>query len=281
MNDDRAVVKYEAAKPVQSRGTLQGLLEQQKDSIAAVLPQHIRPEHIIKMALLATTKQPKLLQCTQESVLKSVMDAASLGLDCSGTLGSSWIVPYGKSAQLIIGYRGLIDLARRSGQISRIEAHLVYGQDKFEIQFGLNPTLNHIPYMEADRKTDKSSIRCVYAVGELKDGSQQLEVMTLAEIEDIRNRSKAGGNGPWVTDFGEMARKTVVRRLCKYLPLSAELVEAINLSDQAEGFGNGVVELALAPTERASFDAPPELDIQDFQPDAVNGGEEEEATAPF
>ena len=280
MTETQALVKYEAAKPVQSRGTLQALLEQQKDSLAAVLPAHVKPEHLIKMTLLATTKQPKLLKCSQESFLKSVMDAASLGLDCSGTLGSAWLVPYGTAAQLIIGYRGLIDLARRSGQISRIEAHLVYAQDTFKVQFGLDPVLEHTPYMEADRDTAKDAIRCVYAVAELKDGTKQLEVMTLAEIEAIRNSSKAGNNGPWKEHFGEMARKTVVRRLCKYLPLSAELVTAIELSDRADSLGPNIVD--LEPTGRASFDDAPETDMGGFDPEALPGPQAPDAsTDPF
>ncbi len=259
---------YAPKAPVKTRGNLQALLHGQRESLAAALPKHIRVEHLIKCALLAMTKQPALLQCSQESVLKAVMDAAMLGLDCSGTLGSAWIVPYGQTAQLIPGYRGLIDLARRSGHISRIEANVVYAQDEFRVSFGLNPELVHRPYFGPDRRTDAEDIVCVYGLAELVGGTPQIEVMAASQIESIRQRSKAGDSGPWVTDYSEMARKTVVRRLCKYLPLSTELATAIALADEAEAFEAPSQALA-ATAGRQSFaqDATPEMN--DFEPDNI------------
>ena len=186
------------------------------------------------MALVACGRQPKLLECTQQSILKSVMQSAELGLDCSGTLGRGWLVPYYNNkiksleAQFIPGYQGLIDLARRGGQIARIESRVVYENDRFELAYGTDQNLTHIPELVKPR----GNMVCVYAIAELKDGSQQIDVMTLEQIEGIRNRSKAKDGGPWKTDYDEMARKTVIRRISKYLPLSIELAKAIEIDDQ-------------------------------------------------
>jgi recombination protein RecT len=169
---------------------------------------------------------------------------------------------------LIIGYRGLIDLARRSGQISRIEAHPAYEKDRFKIQFGLNPILEHEP----DLSGDPGPMILVYAVAELRDGTKQVEVMTKKQVDGIRARSKAGKSGPWVTDYDEMAKKTVVRRLCKYLPLSVELVTAFERDDELE-------------TLEARADVIPELTAgrhkSSPKPKAVETTAEEEAQEPL
>jgi recombination protein RecT len=226
---------------VRDRQGLASLMEGMKQSMADVLPRHITPERVMKMALVAASRQPKLFECTKESICKAVITASELGLDCSGTLGSGYLVPFynnnirASEAQFIPGYRGLIDLARRSGQIKRIEAHVVFKQDEFDVSFGLDPKLDHKPYIGADRKESQADIRAVYAVAELSDGSKQCEVMTASQVEAIRRRSKAANNGPWVTDYAEMARKTVVKRLCKYLPLSPELEKAIQLDNEVDG----------------------------------------------
>lgn len=228
--------------------TLRDLLEKAKASMAMVVPKHVTPERLIKLALVAASRNPTLLQCAPTSIVQGVMTAAQLGLDCGGVLGSAYLVPYknnktGKyEAQLIVGYRGLVDLARRSGEIESIEAHVVHQEDTFEVAFGLEPVLLHRPNLTGE---DPGPLVLVYAIARLKGGGRQVEVMTRAEIDRIRNRSRAGNSGPWVTDYEEMARKTVVRRLCKYLPLSPEMAEALTIEDRSEG-GVPPIEL-IAP----------------------------------
>jgi len=229
--------KYEGLAPVGGPSGLKGLAEMMRPKIASMLPKHITPERMLKALFLAASKTPALFSCTQESLIKSLMDASSLGLDCSGTLGSAYLVPFQNrkknvtECQLIPGYRGLIDLARRSNEISSIEAHPVYAQDQFEVSFGTNPVLVHKPYLKPDRKPQYI---CFYAVATLKDGSKQIEVMTLADVEKIRGMSKMGTSGPWKDHFGEMGRKTVVRRIVKYLPMSAELEKALQLDNEGK-----------------------------------------------
>lgn len=229
------------AKTITDKGTLEGLMANGtfQESLKTVLPQHLTPERVVKMALVAASRQPLLFKCTKESFLQAIMKAAELGIDCSGTLGRGYLIPYYNSklsayeAQFLVGYQGLIELARRSGNIARIESRVVYEKDKFTVEYGLDQKLIHTPLLASDR----GQMQCVYAIAEMTDGSRQLEVMTISEVESIRNRSKAKDSGPWKTDYAEMARKTVIRRLAKYLPLSTELQKAFEADD--EQFTNG------------------------------------------
>jgi recombination protein RecT len=229
-------------------GTLTGfsaILESRKESIKAVLPKHMTPERVIKLASMALTKTPKLQECTPLSLYTAVLKAAELGLDCSGTLGSAYLVPFKRKFKdsggrwqeeyectLIVGYRGLIDLARRSNQIQSIEARVVYMNDEFSCDFGTEGKLIHRPQFDAD----PGEFRLVYGVAHLMGGGVQTEVMTRTAVDKIRNSSKgyyaANPSGPWHDHYEEMARKTVIRRLCKYLPMSVELESALSADDE-------------------------------------------------
>jgi len=234
-----------ATTPASRMTSLKTLLEGQRASIQAVLPRHLSAERILKVALVAASRNPLLLECDAMSILRSVMSSSQLGLEPDGPLGSAYLVPFKNKngrmeAQLIVGYRGMIDLARRSGQIVSIEAHVVREKDKFECSFGLEPRLVHVP----DWSDDPGKQIAVYAVAKLKDGGVQAEVMTKHEVDAIRKRSRAGNFGPWVTDYEEMSRKTVVKRLAKYLPISVELSQALEV-DNATDTG----ELAVMDVE--------------------------------
>ena len=165
------------------------------------------------------------------------MQCAQLGLEPGGALGHAYLLPFENrkkgvtEVQFIVGYRGMIDLARRSGQILSLEARAVYAADKFHVALGLNPDLTHEPAWEAD---DRGPLRFVYAVAKLKDGGTQFEVMSRAEIERVRAKSRAGQSGPWVDHFEEMAKKTVIRRLFKYLPVSIELAGAVEQDERVD-----------------------------------------------
>lgn len=237
---------------VEDKGTLEHLMNNGtfQASLSDVLPKHLTPERVVKMALVAASRQPLLFKCTKESFLQAIMKSAELGLDCSGTLGRAYLVPYFNSkigayeCQFIPGYQGLIELARRSGNIARIESRVVYEKDSFTVEYGLDQKLVHTPSLIADR----GAMQCVYAIAELMDGSRQMEVMTRDEVEGIRLRSRAKDNGPWKTDFTEMARKTVIRRIAKYLPLSTELQKAFEADD--EQFANHFTDNASEMAER-------------------------------
>ncbi len=202
--------------------------------IKAALPRHMTPERLARIVTTEIRKVPKLAECTPMSFFGAVIQCAQLGLEPGNALGHAYLLPYGKDVQLIIGYRGMIDLARRSGQIVSIDARAVYEGDKFDCQLGLDPHIDHVPDWNNPNRTKADKLQFVYAVAKLKDGGIQFDVMSRAEVEAIRARSKAGNGGPWKTDYTAMALKSVVRRLFKFLPVSIEIQTAVGLDERAD-----------------------------------------------
>jgi recombination protein RecT len=212
----------EAAPPSPAQ-TIAAYLKKMGPEIEKALPKHMDADRMARIALTTIRTNPKLLECSVPSLLGAVMQAAQLGLE-PGLIGHCYLVPFknGKTGQtdvqFIIGYKGMIDLARRSGNIESIYAHAVYSNDTFEYEYGLHPKLVHKPAM-----TERGEFIGAYAVAHFKDGGYQFEFMPKEEIEKRRKRSKAANAGPWVTDYEEMAKKTVIRHMWKYLPISIEI----------------------------------------------------------
>jgi recombination protein RecT len=208
-----------------------------KQQMALAMPKHMTADRMMRIALTEVRKVPALGQCNIESFMGAIMQCAQLGLEPGSALGHAYLLPFGNgkakdgksNCQLIIGYRGMIDLARRSGQIVSLTARTVHENDTFKYEFGLEETMQHIP---ADG--DRGKMTHVYAVAKLKGGGVQFDVMSRADVAKVRSTSKAGTNGPWVTHFEEMAKKTVIRRLFKYLPVSIEIQQAVTLDERAE-----------------------------------------------
>ena len=213
--------------------------------MALALPKSMTAERLTRIVMTECRKVPALMQCNQESFFGAVLQCAQLGLEPGSALGHCYLLPFGNgksrdgrpNCQLIIGYRGMIDLARRSGQIVSINAYCVHEADEFEYELGLHPDIHHRPSPLAER----GPVTYVYAVAVLKGGGVQFEVMSRAEIEAVRVQSKAGKSGPWVTHWDEMARKTVVRKLFKYLPVSIEAVRAVEIDEKSDR-GEAVTE---------------------------------------
>lgn len=215
--------------------------------IAMALPRHLTPERLVRICTTELRKIPKLAACSPASFVGAVIQCAQLGLEPGGALGHVYLIPFEKRkkvdgkwvtvetiCQVIIGYRGMLDLARRSGQIESISAYAVYEGDTFRCRLGLEPTLEHEPDWDNVGREAPDKIRLVYAVARLVGGGKQFVVMRRAEVEAIRARSKSADEGPWVTDYEQMALKTVVRRVFKFLPVSIELQTAVALDEQAE-----------------------------------------------
>lgn len=211
-----------------------------KAQMALALPKHVTAERLARVALTEVRKNPALARCDQTSFLGALMTCAQLGLEPGGPLGHAYLIPFENrkanrsEVQFIVGYRGMIDLARRSGQIVSIEARPVYEGDKFEVSFGLDSSLHHVPDFDNPNRVQPDKLLFVYAVAKLKDGGVQFDVMSRREVEAVRAQSRAGTSGPWVTHFEAMALKTVVRRLFKWLPVSVELAAAIEADERAE-----------------------------------------------
>jgi len=227
------VVKYEGKMPIKSSGNLKALFK--LDSVRGMISQGVAkgmtPERIAKMALTVAISNPKLLQCTQESIVLSLVKSAQMGLDCSGALGQAYLVPYGKTCNLIVGYSGLLALAHRSGQVKSIQSYIVWKDEvksgDFVYEAGLEPKLEHRPDFSKSRKLDKSAKEeayCVYAVAQMVGGGIQHVIMPIEDVEVIKSRSASGNysGAPWDKHWVEMAKKTALRRLMKYMPMSIE-----------------------------------------------------------
>ena len=215
------------------------LLERSKNEIAKALPKSITPERVARIALTTLRKNPGLLECDPNSFLGAVMQASQLGFELDDNLGLAYLVPFfnkktgRKEVQLIIGYRGLIELARRSGKLRNISARMVYENEPFSIEYGLMETLKHTP-LPPSKRGDK--IKGVYAVATMNDESKIFDFLWSEEIEEVKKSSKTGDSktSPWATHEEEMMKKTVIRRMMKYLSLSPEITKATVIDEYGE-----------------------------------------------
>ena len=194
------------------------------------LPAHVGADAMTRAVVNSVIKTPKLLDCSIVSLHAAVSQAAELGLLPGDAAGMAYLIPFGKKVQFVAGYRGLLDLARRSGKVTAIYARVVHEADEFDYQYGLDERCTHKP-SDAD---DPGPLTHAYAVAVLTDGSAQFEVMTRKQIEDVQAKSRAGASGPWKTDKAEMWKKSALRRLCKVLPMSPQLHTAVTLDEMAE-----------------------------------------------
>ncbi len=238
---------------------VRALLNSVRGQIALVTPKHLTPDRILRVAMTSIRRKPKLMDCTAESLLGSLLTCTQLGLEVDGASGQAYLIPYKTTCTLIIGYRGMMALARRSGEIQSLEARVVREKDDFDYSYGASPTLVHKPSMESE----PGDVIAAYAVATLRNGAVQFEVMSRAQIDAIRARSRAADDGPWVTDFAEMARKTPMRNLCKYLPSSPELATAVSLDELADkGIPQNIdfVDVSAEPSEPTPDGPPKTLD---------------------
>jgi recombination protein RecT len=193
------------------------------------ISRHLNAERLNRIAYTEIRSNPKLLECDPWSLVGGIMKAASLGLEIGNGLGHAYLVPYGKEVTMIPGYRGYIHAALRTGLVKVIQSYPVFQGDQFDYVLGLNPDIRHKPA----GNRDPQQLTYVYAFAKM--GTETLiDVMGKHEVEMIRQRSKAANNGPWVTDYVEMARKTVIRRLCKYLPMNEDLSELGMLEEKLD-----------------------------------------------
>lgn len=200
--------------------TIFDVIQSGAKQFATALPKHINSDRFVRIAITTIRQNPKLAQCNKESLLGALMVSAQLGLE-PGVLGQCYLIPYGRECQFQIGYKGMIELLRRSGQLKDIYAYSVYENDEFEMTYGLDRDLKHKPNLQ-----NKGNFIGCYCVAVLKDDARAFEYMTKEEIEAHGKKfSKTYGNGPWKTDFEAMAHKTVVKKMLKWLPVSVEFLE--------------------------------------------------------
>lgn len=241
--------------------------------IQAVIGNNMSPERLMQMCISEINRTPHLTECTPESVLSCFMKCSALGLEPSSVngLGGSYVIPFrnGKTRQyeatFVIGYKGMLDLARRSGEISSISARAVHEGDEFHYSYGLHEDLVHVPCDKPGKLTH------VYMVANFKDGSHYFQVMTKADIDKARNQSKAANSGPWVSHYEEMARKTVIRRAFPYLPVSVEAKNAAVSDERTPDYSD-----VFHPIMDADDD-PVDVTVEDIEATQTEANEPEPA----
>lgn len=213
-------------------GNLRKAVSSMQGQIAMALPKVMTPERFTRLVLTAISNNPKLAQCTPASFYGAMFQAAQLGLEPNSPTGQAYLIPYGNQVTFQLGYKGLIALAYRSGEIRDISAHVVYANDHFEYELGLDPKLIHKPAL-----VNRGEVIAYYAVYHTKSGGYGMEVMSREDVDTFaRKKSKAFTSGPWKTDFDAMAMKTVVKRMLKYAPISSDFVRAAAADDTVKDY---------------------------------------------
>ena len=242
MIQNAASASAQAVAKAKKPSSIQDYIEVMKPAIQAALPSVMTPERFSRITLSALSANPKLKECTPQSFLGAMMTAAQLGLEPNTPLGQAYLIPFRNhgrmECQFQLGYKGLIDLAYRSGEVSIIQAHAVYENDDFQYELGLDPTLRHVP-----AKSNRGKPIAYYAMFKTKDGGYGFQVMSMEDVKShAQQYSKSYGNGPWQTNFDEMAKKTMLRQLIsKWGIMSIEMQKAFE-SDMAEIKEDGTPE---------------------------------------
>jgi len=270
--------------------------EKAEKQIKAAFPRLVKFDRVVSTVITCMHRQPRLFQCTPLSVMGAMIQGAQLGLDFDPNLGEAYMVPYANNkkaqdgswtkvneAQLQVGYQGLMKLVRNSGNIGDIRAQIVYENDVFDHEEGDTIRVHHVPFQMARRKGLTTAMNAgnpfaVYTVCQTKDGDKSIKVMYLDEVEAIRQRSRAKDDGPWITDYAAMVKKTCIRQHCKTLPKSVELAKAVTLDELHDA--NLPQGLDLIPFMAADPEAAQEL--QDMQEEGLKQAEEQakETAAP-
>ena len=222
------IVKQEDAATTIAKkpGTLKDLVKSEafNDAVQGFFTVEANRKRFVQSAVNALTKNPSLKKCDKMSFFGSLMQLASFGLEPNGR--DAHLVPYKTTCTLIIDYKGLVTLAMRSDKVSKVEAFEVYSGDHFRLVNG------EVEHVVDNPWGDRGDLVGFYAVCQFKDGVKKYEVMSKAEVDAVRARSRAGNSGPWVTDYNQMARKTVFKRLSKWLPVTPQLMDAIAKDDE-------------------------------------------------
>lgn len=214
-----------------------------QSAIPSTIP--LDAKRLVRVALGTFQRTPSLLDCTLRSIIYSILQASALGLECDGTLGHAYLVPFKTTCQLIVGYRGYISLMMRSGFVSHVQPRLVLERDEWDYQEGTDGYIHHKPRRPTQRagtaadpiiiEPEEKEIVAAYVLTYMKDGKvPKWEWMWKEDVDKIRARSRAGASGPWVTDYGQMALKTVIRRNAKTAGLSPELTRLAVAEEQVD-----------------------------------------------
>lgn len=248
---------------VKAQGNLAGLKQSEigeflggmKSQIANVLPKHLTPDRVIQMAATIIHRNPAIAKCSTVSLIGAVMQASILGFPPVDSLGYCYFVPYGKDVQFQIGYKGFIELSRRSGQIKMVYAEVVRQGDEFTCELGLEPKLTHKPKFDSSKPMTHT-----YAVAHFTDGGYNFVVLSKSDVERLRMRNasqRGAAAGAWATDYDAMAKAKALKQLSKYLPLNIDIQSAIATDEgviKMDSFTEGTVRVEEVSYENVDFE---------------------------
>lgn len=228
-----AVAPATTTAVTQKEDGFEAFLKRNKNDFAMVLPKHVSIDRVMRIALSAVRRNPKLLACSLPSIAGGIMEATALGLEINSPLRQASLVPFKNSktgtldAQLIIEYRGYIDLFYNSGKVDTIYASEVYENDQFNIRYGTNEDLTHIPWHQCKQK-EPGAIIGFYAYAKMKNNAYRFSYWPKAQVDAHRDEFSSGYNPkdpdcPWIKNYVAMGRKTLIRELEKFIPKSAEI----------------------------------------------------------
>ncbi len=273
-----AIQKAAANKAMQHNAggkTMQQYVQQMQGEIAKALPSVMTPERFTRITLSALSANPQLAQTTQNSFLGAMMTAAQLGMEPNTPLGQAYLIPFRNKGilecQFQLGYKGLIDLAYRSGEVTTIQAQVVYENDEFEYALGLDPQLKHIPAM-----SNRGEPIYFYAVFKTKDGGFGFEVMS---VEDVKlhaqkySKSFNSAYSPWKTNFEEMAKKTVLKKVLKYAPMKTDFARGLSADETIK---HGVSDDMFSVPDETDY-----IDVDNVAAEAENNETEIAEQLPF
>lgn len=279
-NQTGMIKKQKASVAVKEQPTtIKGWIKLYEGEVAKALPSVMTPERFTRIALSAVSNTPELADCTPGSFIGALLNAAQLGLEPNTPLGQAYLIPFKNNRKGItectfqIGYKGMLDLAYRSGEIQTIQAHTVYENDEFDYELGLDPILKHKP-----AKANRGKAIYYYAIFKLVNGGQGFQVMSREDVEShARKDSKSFKYGPWQTNFDEMAKKTVMKKLLKFAPLKSEFVRGVQQDLTVKTFDPHEADTSIMD-QRNEFEYI-ETDIEETVIDEETGEVQEEATA--
>lgn len=230
---EKAITNAVQNKAAPQQKTLQTYIKSMEGEIAKALPSVITPERFTRMVLSAISSNRDLANVEPKSFLGAMMQAAQLGLEPNTPLGQAYIIPYKDhgvpKAQFQLGYKGMIDLAYRSGEVSIVDAQVVYENDDFSYELGLDPKLHHIPALK-----DRGAATMVYAMFRTKSGGFGFQVMSMDDVRKHASRfskTYSSSYSPWTTNFEEMAKKTVMKKALKYAPLKSDFARGMSADE--------------------------------------------------
>ena len=258
MTKSTQLLKQRAQAPTQAKKqprTIKDLIRAYEGEIAKALPAVMTPERFVRIALSAVSATPKLMECTQESLLGALLNSAQLGLEPNTPLGQAYLIPYGNQCQFQIGYKGLLDLAYRTGDYQFIRAEAVHEGDEFSYSLGLDAELIHKPVLK-----DRGDVYAYYAVYKLNNGGYNFVVMSKEDMKAHRRKYSKANNSPWNSNFDAMAKKTVLKQLLKYAPLKTDVARAVAEDSTIKSFDGTETDMSVVHDEY--YDVEP-VEVQD------------------